>query len=444
MDIFKAYDIRGIYGKDLTDKIAYKIGKAFVDFLDCKKVVVGYDMRPSSEKVVKAFIKGVNEQGADVVDIGMVSTDAVYFASGKLNVPGVMFTASHNPSKWNGMKLCRENAIPINHDTGLKDIETSVKKNIFKEAGRRGTLIKEDILKDYVKHVNTFFDSRKIKKLKIVVDAGNGMAGKIIPLVFEKLNAKIIPLYFKLDGRFPNHLPDPSKPENLRALQRRVKKEKADFGMAFDGDADRIFFVDEKGLTIDSSLVSCLIIKNMLKMHPNERVIYNLVCSRIVPEVVIKNRGIPIKDRVGHSYIKQTMRDTGAIFACEHSAHYYYRDNFRADSGIITAVIMAEIVSKDKKKLSKLLDEFRKYYKIEETSLKVKDKDKKLKKIEKMYKGKRNGRFNKLDGITFEFKDWWFNLRPSNTEPLLRLNLEARFEKLMKEKKKELVKLIGK
>jgi phosphomannomutase len=444
MEIFKAYDIRGIYGKDLNDDVAYKIGKAFVDFLQCSKLIVGYDMRLSSEKLVSAFVKGANEQGADVVNVGLVSTDAVYFASGKLNLPAVMFTASHNPSKWNGIKFCREGAAPINHDTGLKEIEAVIKKNKYNKADKKGKLIEHDILKDYIKHVRSFVDARNLKKLKIVVDAGNGMAGKIVPLVFEGLDVKIVPLYFKLDGRFPNHLADPSKPENLRDLQKRVKKEKADFGMAFDGDADRIFFVDEEGVAIDSSLVSCLIIKSILGRHPNERIIYNLVCSHIVPEVIIKNKGIPIKDRVGHSYIKQTMKDTGAIFACEHSAHYYYRDNFRADSGIITALIVAEIVARGRKKLSRLLDEFRKYYKIEEISLKVSDKNKKLREIEKIYKSKRHVRFNKLDGITFEFKDWWFNVRPSNTEPLLRLNLEASSKKLMEEKKKELVGIIGK
>jgi len=443
MEIFKAYDVRGIYGKDLTGKIAHNIGRAFVDFLNCKNVIVGYDMRVSSEKLVNEFINGVNEQGADVINIGLVSTDVVYFVSGKLNLPAVMFTASHNPPKWNGVKFCRESAIPINHDTGLKDIQLIIKKNKYRKVGQKGKVIEKDVLNDYVKHVHSFVDIKAIKKLKVAVDAGNGMAGKMIPLVFEGLNVKIVPLYFKLDGNFPNHLADPSKFENLKSLQKKVKKEKCDFGMAFDGDADRIFFVDENSQVIDSSLLSCLIIKRILNKHPNESVIYNLVCSHIVPEVIIKNKGVPIKERVGHSYIKQTMKDTGAIFACEHSAHYYHRHNFRADSGMITALLVAEIVSKSRKKLSKLLDEFRKYYKIEETNSKVNDKKKKLKEIEKIYKKKRGSKFNKLDGITFEFREWWFNVRPSNTEPFLRLNLEANSKKLMEEKKKELLKVIG-
>ena len=441
-EIFKAYDVRGIYKKNLTEDTAYKIGRAFVDFLNCKQLIVGYDMRLSSESLVKAFIEGANKQGSDVINIGLVSTDAVYFASGSLNLPAIMFTASHNPPEWNGIKFCRENAVPINHDTGLKDIELLVKKNKFRKIEKKGKAVEKDIIKGYIRHVHSFIKTRAIKKLKIAVDAGNGMAGKMIPLVFKGLNAKIIPLYFNLDGSFPNHLADPSKFENLKQLQKKVKKEKCDLGMAFDGDADRIFFIDENGKVIDSSLLSCLIIKRILEHHPNEKVIYNLVCSHIVPEVVMKNNGIPIRERVGHSFIKQTMKDTGAIFACEHSAHYYYRHNFRADSGIITALIVAEILSKNKQKLSKLLEEFRKYFKIEETNSKVKDKDKKLKEIQAVYKKKRGNKFNKLDGITFEFRDWWFNVRPSNTEPLLRLNLEANSKKLMEEKKKELLKVI--
>ncbi|MBL7054998.1 phosphomannomutase/phosphoglucomutase [Candidatus Woesearchaeota archaeon] len=441
-EIFKAYDVRGIYGKDLTEKTVYEIGRALVDFLNCKKIIIGYDMRVSSEKLVRAFIEGANDQGSDVINIGLVSTDTVYFASGKLNLPAVMFTASHNPPEWNGIKFCRAGAVPINYDTGLKNIRMIIKKNKFKKISKKGKITQKDILKEYVKHVHSFVDIKKIKNLKIAVDAGNGMAGKIIPLAFKGLNIKISPLYFRLDGTFPNHLADPSKSENLKDLQKKVKKEKCDFGMAFDGDADRIFFVDEQGEIINSSLTSCLIIKRVLEQNPNENIIYNLVCSRIVPETIIKNNGLAVKDRVGHSYIKQTMRNVNAIFACEHSAHYYYKHNYSADSGIITALIMAEILSKSREKLSELLEEFKKYHKIEETNTKVEDKAKKLKEIEKIYKKKRGSKFNKLDGITFEFKEWWFNVRPSNTESLLRLNLEADSKKLMEEKKKELLKLI--
>lgn len=440
MSIFKAYDIRGIYGTDLTEETAFKIGKAFVDFLECKKLVLGHDMRLSAPKLVNEFIKGANEQGCDVVNIGFVSTDTLYFASGKLDLPGVMFTASHNPPEWNGMKFCKEGASPINYDNGIKHMEEKVKNDSFKQSETKGKVSEEDVLKDFVKHVRSFVDFENLSKLKIAVDAGNGMAGKIIPKIFENSNIEIVPLYFDLDGKFPNHLADPSKFENLKDLQKEVLENECDFGMAFDGDADRVFFINEQGKVIDSSLISSLIIKNILEKNPDEKVIYNLVCSKAVPEIIKENNGQPIKERVGHSYIKETMKKTNAIFGCEHSAHYYYRDNFRADSGIITSVIVLEIISKENKKLSQLTEEFRRYSKIEETSVKVKDKDKKLAEIEENYSNKGNS--SKLDGITVEFEDWWFNVRPSNTEPLLRLNLEANSDELMNQKKSELLELI--
>jgi len=441
-EIFKAYDVRGLYGKTLTDEIAYRIGKAFVSFLKCREVVVGYDMRVSSPKLAKAFMKGANEQGADAIDIGMVSTDALYFASGFLKKPAVMFTASHNPGNYNGIKFCREKAIPINFDTGLNEIRRIIEKGNFDRiSGETGKIAKKNILKEFVWHVRKFADVSKLKKLKIAVDAGNGMAGKMMPLAYKNLPARIIPLYFKLDGTFPNHPADPSKYENLKDLQETVIREKCDFGMAFDGDADRIFFVDEKGNICNSSLISCLIIKNLLKEKRRASIIYNLVCSKIVPETIEKFGGKAIIERVGHSFIKDTMRKTNSIFACEHSAHYYYKDNFNADSGIISSLIVSEIASKENKKLSLLLKEFQKYHKIEETNFKVEDKKTAMESIEKHYK-RQKPRISKLDGITVEFEDWWFNVRPSNTEPLLRLNLEADSRELMEKKKKELVGII--
>ncbi|MCH8329726.1 MAG: phosphomannomutase/phosphoglucomutase [Nanoarchaeota archaeon] len=379
--IFKAYDVRGIYGKDLTDDVAYKIGRAFVSFLRCKDVVVGYDMRISSPKLSEAFMRGANDSGADAIDIGQVSTDGLYFASGFLNKAGVMFTASHNPPEYNGLKFCKAMAVPINEDTGLQQIKTIIEKNKFKKSKDEGRVIKKSILNEYVKHVLSFINPGKIRKLKIAVDAGNGMAGKIIPLIYNTLPVKIIPLYFELDGTFPNHPADPSKYENLKELQKVVKKEKCDFGMAFDGDADRIFFIDENGNIINSSLISSLIIKNILKKHPNEKIIYNLVCSRIVPDTIEKYHGKGHIERVGHSFIKDTMRKINALFACEHSAHYYFKHNFNADSGMIASLIVAEIVSKEGKHLSELLKEFEVYSKIEETNFKVADKISKLKEI---------------------------------------------------------------
>lgn len=443
-EIFKAYDIRGIYGQNLTEGIAYKIGRAFVHFLKCKDVIVGTDMRISSPKLSMAFMHGVIEQGANAIFIGKVCTDATYFASGFLNKPAVMFTASHNPKQWNGMKFSKAGALPVNEYTGLKAIKKIIENNEYsKNKIKKGKIIKKNLLKEYTKHVRKFIDIKKLKKLKIAVDAGNGMAGKMIPLVYKNLPIKIVPLYFKLDGNFPNHPADPSKYENLIALQKTVKEKNCDFGMAFDGDADRIFFVDENGDVINSSLISSLIIKNVLSRHKNEKIIHNIVVSHIVPETIKKYGGKPIIERVGHSFIKETMRKTKAIFACEHSAHYYYRGNYRADSGIITSLIVSEIISIENKPLSKLLDEFRKYHTIEETSVEVKNKESKLIEIESRYKKQNPNKISKIDGISIEFKDWWFNLRPSNTEPLLRLNLEANNEELMKEKKRELLRILA-
>ena len=440
-EIFKAYDVRGIYGQNLTEDVAYKIGRAFVYFLKCNDVIVGTDMRISSPKLSKAFMKGVLEQGASAIFIGQVCTDAVYFASGFLNKPSVMFTASHNPPQYNGIKFCKSDAIPINEDTGLKAMKSIIEQEQYKKnkIKKTGQSFKRNILKDYVKHVKKFIDIKKLQKLKIAVDAGNGMAGKIIPLVYKNLPVRIVPLYFELDGTFPNHPADPIKKENLVELQKIVMEKHCDFGIAFDGDADRIFFIDDNGDVINSSLISSLIIKYILKKTPKRKIIYNIVCSHIVPETIKKYGGIPIIERVGHSFIKEAMRKTKAIFACEHSAHYYYRDNYRADSGIITSLIVSEIVSKENRPLSELLEEFRKYHTIEETNIEVKDKNAKLNEIESIYKKQNPKNISKIDGITVEFNDWWFNARPSNTEPLLRLNLEADSEELMKEKKEELM-----
>ncbi|MBI2541221.1 phosphomannomutase/phosphoglucomutase [Candidatus Woesearchaeota archaeon] len=447
-DIFKAYDIRGIYGQNLDEDTAYKIGRAFAYFLKCKDVVVGTDMRVSSPKLSKAFMKGIVEQGANAIFIGQVCTDAAYFASGFLNKPSVMFTASHNPKQYNGMKMSKAGAVPINENTGLKAMQKIIESGECNKVkiSRKGRIIKKQILKEYAKHVKGFIAIKKLKKLRIAVDAGNGMAGKVVPLVYKSLPAEIVPLYFRLDGNFPNHPADPSKFENLVELQKTVKEKNCDFGMAFDGDADRIFFVDENGNVVNSSLISSLIIKNILTKNKNksQKIIHNVVCSHIVPDTIRKFGGVPIIERVGHSFIKETMRKTKALFACEHSAHYYYRKNYRADSGIITSLIVSEIISKENKKLSELLDEFRKYSTIEETNAEVKDKQSKMREIEDAYKKQNPKKISKLDGITIEFENWWFNVRPSNTEPLLRLNLEASSERLMKKKKEELMDIIEK
>jgi len=445
-EIFKAYDVRGIYSQNLTEDVACRIGKAFVSFLGCKDVIVGTDMRISSPALSRAFMKGVIEQGANAIFIGEVCTDAVYFASGFLKKPAVMFTASHNPKQWNGIKFCRSDAVPMNEDTGLKQIKSMIENESYKRISLRktGKIVKKDILKDYLAHVRKFIDVKKLRKLRIAVDAGNGMAGRIIPLVYKNTPITIIPLYFRLDGNFPNHPADPSKYENLKELQKTVREKKCDFGMAFDGDADRIFFIEGNGEVVNSSLISSLIIKNLLQRRKGQKVIYNLVCSKVVPETIRKYGGRPVIERVGHSFIKDTMRKTKALFACEHSAHYYYRDNYRADSGIISSLIVAEIVSSENNTLSDLLEEFKVYHKIEETNVEVKDKESKISEIESVYKNQNPKKILKMDGITIEFGNWWFNVRPSNTEPLLRLNLEADSEELMSRKKEELLILMRK
>ena len=442
-EIFKAYDARGIYGKDLNAEIAYRIGRAFVSFLECKEAIVGYDMRVSSPELSKAFMDGIADEGADAIDIGMVSTDALYFASGFLKKPAVMITASHNSKEYNGMKFCRENAVPVNENTGLNKIKSIAEKKLYEIANnKRGRIIQKNILKDYAKHVLSFVGWNNIRDLKIAVDAGNGMAGKIVPLAYDSLKVKIFPLFFELDGTFPNHIADPSKYENLKELQKAVKDNKCDFGMAFDGDADRVFFVDENANIINSSLISALIIRDILKKHRNEKIIYNLVCSRVVPETIKKYSGKGIIERVGHSFIKDTMKKNNAVFGCEHSAHYYFRDNFNADSGIIASLIVSEIVGRENKKLSELLAEFQIYSKIEETNFEVRDKKAKLVEIENFYRKNNPKKFLRIDGISVYFDDWWFNVRASNTEPLLRLNLEAVNKKIMEQKMEELVRVI--
>ncbi len=441
--IFKAYDIRGAYPEEIDEKAAYLIGKAFVTFLKCKKLIVGRDMRVSSPGLALAFMEGASDLGADILDIGEVCTDATYFASGKLNLPAVMLTASHNPPHYNGLKFSKPGAVAVNQDTGLWAMREIIEKGEFKAASKaKGKIIKKDVLKDYVRHVHSFIEYKKLKRMRVAVDAGNGMAGKIIPLVFNGLPIEIVPLFFELDGRFPNHLADPSKNENLMWLQNAVRKKKCDFGMAFDGDADRIFFVDENGETINSSLITSLIAKTMLAKHPKSTIIYNVVCGHAVPETIATYGGKAVIERVGHSFIKATMRKTNAIFGGEHSAHYYYRDNYFADSGVISSLIICEVLSQEGKPLSALLDEFRTYLTLEETSIMVKDKDATIKKIKDYFSKKpreKPRKISELDGLTMEFSDWWFNMRPSNTEPLLRLNMEAKDMETLKKMKKEII-----
>jgi len=434
---FRPNDIRCIFGTKDDGEIAYRTGQAIVKALKCKDFILGHDMRNSSHILRDKFTKGVTEQGSNVIDIGMVSTPVLYFASFFLKLPGAMITASHNPSEYNGIKMVKSGAIPIGEKTGLSKIKALAIKNKFQK-GKKGKRIKKDILKEYKSHVLSFINKKFLKPYKIVIDAGNGMAGKMIPIVYKNLPVKIIGLEFTPKGTFPHHIPNPIIYKNVKDLQAKVKKTKADFGAAFDSDMDRILFIDEKGKIIDPSITAALIIKHIAK---NSNVVYNTAISKIVPETTKLYGGKPFKEKVGHSYIKARMRSLNAMFGCEHSAHYYYKKNHFADSAIITSLLVLEIFSKSKGKFSELTKEFQKYHKIQEASLKVKDKSSVLKKTLQHYKSKAK-KVEKIDGLTVEFENYWFNIRPSNTEPLLRINLEANDKKTMLLKKKELISFI--
>ena len=438
---FQSNDIRCIYKEELDEDMIYKTGRAIVSYLKCKEVFVGRDMRYSSEPLFKALTDGIREQGADVVDIGMVDTPSIYFASGFFKKPGAMITASHNPIKYNGVKLVKSGAKPIGENTGLNKIKELVKKGIFSESKKKGKLIKKSIFTQYRKHVLSFIDKNKLKKLKVIVDAGKGMAGKMIPIVYKGLNIKLIKQNFELESQNPKHAANPSLFKNLRNLQRKVLKEKADLGMAFDSDVDRVFFVNEKGEILNSSIIGSLIIKSLLNKKKTN-FIYSLICSKIVPETIKKLGGRAIKTKVGHSHIKRRMQEKNSKFAVELSGHYYYLNNYYADSGIITSLIILEILSKNDLPLSKLVAEFRKYSKTEETNFRVKDNQKIIKKIESHYRKKRPKKIEHFDGLSVEFNNFWFNIRVSKTEPLLRVNLEADDKKTMQKEMLYISKLI--
>lgn len=433
--IFKAYDVRGVYPEEINENTAYALGRAFAVLSDGNRVLVGRDMRASGGPLSENFARGLVDQGRDAVMLGMISTDAAYFAAGKLDAPAAMFTASHNPPEYNGIKFCRAGAEPVSGDTGLQKMKEMVARGNFPAPEKKGKMEKRDILPDYVRHVLSFIDKDKISPLKIVVDAGNGMAGKLVPMVFAHLPCEIVPMYFELDGTFPNHEANPIKPENVQDLIAKVKEEGADLGLAFDGDADRVFFIDDRGNRVSSSLVTAMVADQVLMKNPGASIIYNVPSSKIVPETVEKRGGTAILERVGHSFIKETMKEKGAVFGGEHSGHFYFRGNFRADSGLIAALIVIEIISQAKARFSELLAPYDKYSKIEETNFEVGDKDKALSALKEKYG---DARIEEIDGITFHYDDYWFNVRPSNTEPFIRLNLEADTEELMNEKTKEI------
>jgi phosphomannomutase len=435
--IFKAYDIRGLVDKELTPDFAFATGVAYARFLkeerEAGTVVVGEDMRPSSPILATAFSAGLKSQGLDVIRIGLASTDMLYFAAGKLNLPGAMFTASHNPAAYNGIKLCFSGARPIGRESGLLTIENFVKEGTSNFAGNVGVEKAQNLLEDYVDHLLTLVDVSAIRPLKIVIDAGNGMGGYTAPAVFKRLNAEVIEMYFELDGTFPNHEANPIEPSNLVDLQKTVKKHKADIGLAFDGDADRCFLVDEKGQLVNPSALTALIATRELKRYPESNIIYNLISSRAVKEVVEENGGSAVRSRVGHSYIKKLMAETNAVFGGEHSGHFYFRDFWKADSGMLAALHAIAALGETDTTLSELLSTYNRYYSSGEINSRVSDAKAAMVLIEKIYGKKEGVEVDYLDGLTINGDTWWFNLRASNTEPLLRLNVEASIEAQMTE-----------
>ena len=444
--IIKAYDIRGLVKNEVTTDFSFALGVAYAKFLEIERepatIVVGEDMRDSSAPLADAFSDGATSQGMDVIRIGLASTDMLYFASGKLNLPGIMFTASHNPAQYNGMKLCKSGAKPIGQESGLLTIKQLIQEGIAISNRPVGSIRKMDLLDDYVTYLIDRFPKKTFKKrkLKVVIDAGNGMAGFTAPSVMKKLNVKLIPMYFELDGDFPNHEANPIEPKNLKDLQKRVKKEKADLGLAFDGDADRCFLVDENADLVNPSSLTALIAVRELKRNAGASIIYNLISSKAVPEIILENGGKPVRSRVGHSYIKSLMAQTGAVFGGEHSGHFYFADFWRADSGMLAALYAIAELMDSPKSLSEILESFDRYFSSGEINTQVKDASKSIKLVRKKYENENE--IDELDGLTVSSQKWWFNLRPSNTEPLLRLNVEADSPKLMAEIRDTVLSLI--
>jgi phosphomannomutase len=429
--VFKAYDVRGTVPDQIDESLARATGRAFAQVVGAETVVVGHDMRPSSPGMAGAFAEGASEAGADVVMIGLASTDQLYFASGHLGHPGAMFTASHNPAQYNGIKMCRAYATPVGMETGLAEIRDLVAEP-KPVAGPTGSISEHDVLEAYAAHLLSLAPVAG-RRLKVVADAGNGMAGHTAPAVFGRLGDQIdlVPMYFELDGSFPNHEANPIEPANLVDLQKRVLSEGADIGLAFDGDADRCFIVDERGEAVSPSTLTALIASRELAKEPGSTVIHNLITSRSVPEIVLELGGKPVRTRVGHSYIKATMAETGAIFGGEHSGHFYFRDFWRADSGMLAALHTLAALAETDRPLSELLAEFDRYVLSGEINSEVADQAAVSAEIEATYASQDGVTTDRLDGLTVSHADWSFNVRPSNTEPLLRLNAEGRDEETM-------------
>ena len=446
-NIFKAYDIRGLVDSEITPDFTFATGLAFARFLQQERqpatVVVAQDMRPSSPALADAFSAGVTATGLDVIRIGLASTDMLYFASGKLGLPGAMFTASHNPAAYNGIKLCLSGARPIGKESGLQVIERFVRQGSPLEIRSVGVETKKEMLEEYVDHLLSLVDLDSIRPLTLVIDAGNGMAGHTAPAIFARLNCTVIPMYYELDGSFPNHEANPIDPDNLRDLQRAVKKHKADLGLAFDGDADRCFLVDENGQAINPSDLTSLIAHRELVKHPGSTIIYNLISSRAVLEVIAENGGTGLRSRVGHSYIKAMMAESEAIFGGEHSGHFYFKDFWRADSGALAALHAIAALGERKKSMSQILAPYQRYVCSGEINSKVNDAQAAMAGVEKAFAKRKAVEVDHLDGLSVIGDTWWFNLRPSNTEPLLRLNVEAKTAAAMNKLRDELLSLLA-
>jgi len=433
--IIKAYDVRGLVENQITPDFAFALGGAYARFLQEERepstIIIGEDMRPSSTNLADAFSDGATSQGMDVIRIGLASTDMLYFAAGKLNMPGAMFTASHNPAAYNGVKLCKSGAVPIGQDSGLRRIKQLILDGLPIANRPVGIESNRDLLDEYVDFLLSLFPEitdpkASLRKLKVVIDAGNGMAGHTAPAVMAQLNVEVIPMYFELDGNFPNHEANPIDAKNLVDLQKRVIKEKADIGLAFDGDADRCFLIDEKGDLVNPSALTALIAVRELKRKPGSTIIYNLISSKAVPEIILENGGKPLRSRVGHSFIKKMMADSNAIFGGEHSGHFYFSDFWRADSGMLAALFALTELASEKKSLSSLLKPFNRYSASGEINSEVKDVPAAVAAILEEYGEDGKGfEVDELDGITLTGPKFWFNVRASNTEPLLRLNVEG-------------------
>ncbi len=439
--IFKAYDIRGTVPDQLNGEIAYMIGASLANYLKPRSIAVGRDMRVHSDDLFEHLARGLNDSGVDVVDLGLVSTDGLYFAVGKFGYEGgVMITASHNPKQYNGFKICRVNAEPLSGEDGLSQMLKMIQDGTWlAKSPSRGSIVRKDISEAYAQHCLSFIDVKKVKPYHIVIDAGNGMAGATLGPVLEKLPIKVTKLFFELDGNFPNHPASPIELENLIDLQKKITETNADFGVAFDGDADRMFLVDKFGRQLGGDMTTALVAKSLLQKHHGETILYNLICSNAVPELVTKMGGTAVKTKVGHAIIKPLMKKHNAIFGGEHSGHFYFRDNWFADSGLIAMLVCLELISVEDRPLHDMVKDIDPYVRSGEINSRVDSIPQKIEQIKQKYA---KGKQETIDGLTVEFPTFWFNLRASNTEPLIRLNVEANDRHILEEKTAEILSVI--